>query len=126
MAGGRPSKYKPEYCEKLVEHMSAGYAFESFSATIGVHRDTLYEWEKVHPEFSEAKKKGTEASFLWWEKLGMAGAVGKVKNFNAAVWIFSMKNKFGYRDKHEHTNPDQQPGKVIIYIPDNGRNEPDK
>ena len=27
---GRPTKYKPEYCEMLIEHMSEGLSFESF------------------------------------------------------------------------------------------------
>lgn len=102
---GRPSKYKLEYCEMLIEHMSGGYSFESFAGTIRVNRDSLYEWEKVHPEFSDAKKVGVEASRLFWEAQGIDGLYStteynedgkplKSKSINASIWIFNMKNRF--------------------------------
>jgi len=96
---GQPTKYKPEYCEMLVEHMLDGLSFDSFAGVIGVNSDTLHEWKRVHPEFSVAKTHGHAKAMLWWEKLGRAAAAGKVPNFNAAVFIFSMKNKFGWRDR---------------------------
>jgi hypothetical protein len=96
---GRPTTYKPEYCEMLVEHMKDGLSFESFAAVVNVNRDTVHEWKRVHPEFSESKNRGEAQSMIWWEKLGRAAAAGKVPNFNAAVFIFSMKNKFGWRDR---------------------------
>jgi hypothetical protein len=114
---GRPSKYKPEYCEALVRHMKGGLSFESFAGAIGVHYDTLYAWEKRHAAFSEAKKKGAAASLLWWEQVGKAAmlgqdmvtrdekgnVIGKVasKSFNATIWIFAMKNRHGWRDRHD-------------------------
>lgn len=96
---GQPSKYKPEFCDMLIEHMKEGLSFDSFAGLIGVNSDTLHEWKRVHPEFSVAKTNGHAAAMLWWEKLGRAAAAGKVPNFNAAVFIFSMKNKFGWRDR---------------------------
>ena len=30
-SGGHPTKYQPEYCETLIEHLGAGYSFESFA-----------------------------------------------------------------------------------------------
>lgn len=95
---GRPSKYRPEYCDQLIGHMKHGLSFESFGAVIGVNRDTLYEWARVHQDFSDAKKRGTDETLLFWEKMGMAGMTGKIKGFNSTVWIFSMKNRFGWRD----------------------------
>ena len=96
---GRPSDYKPEFCEELIAHMTKGYSFESFAAVIGVHRDTLYEWVKRHVEFSDAKKRARDAALYWWEKVGEAGLTGQLKGFNAAVWIFSMKNRFKWTDE---------------------------
>lgn len=83
--------------------MGEGFSYETFAAQVGTHRDTLYEWETQHPNFSDAKKKGQALCQDWWEKMGRAGAAGKIKNFNAAVWIFSMKNRFKWHDKHEIT-----------------------
>lgn len=93
----RPTKYKPEYCELLIKHMAEGHSFETFAATIGAGKSTLYDWAKQFPEFSEAKQKGQSKSLRVWEDLGWQLA----KKGNAAIWIFCMKNKFGWTDKRE-------------------------
>lgn len=95
---GQPTKYKAKYCQMLIDHMAKGFSFESFAAEIGTHRDTLYEWTKKHERFSDAHKSGQDQCRKWWERAGHAGMMGKVKNFNASVWIFSMKNRHGWRD----------------------------
>jgi len=111
---GRPSTYRPEHCPALEDHMEKGYSFESFAGTIGVHRDTLYAWEKSHIEFSDAKKVGIEKGRLFWERLSILAAAGKIKGFNATVWIFTMKNRFEWRDKVEHSGDDAKPIRVIV------------
>ena len=109
--GGRPTDYKPEYCQKLIEHGREGLSFDTFSAVVGVTRQTLYNWLKVHPEFERAKKEYEDVCKLWWEKAGNAMAVGKLQG-NATTWIFNMKNRFGWRDKVEVDNG----GKVEVTI----------
>jgi len=99
---GQPTKYKPEYCEQLIEHMSKGLSFECFGPKIGVNRDTLYEWCKVHSEFSDAKKRAVDACLLWWEQISIDWIVNeKFNSLNSASWIFSMKNRFKWTDKVE-------------------------
>lgn len=98
MAGGRPTKYKPEYCEQLIEHMSEGYSYESFAGVIGVAKDTIYQWEK-HQEFSDSKKIAFAKCNVFWERVAMDGMHDR--NFSAPVWIFNMKNRFGWKDKKE-------------------------
>lgn len=100
--GGRPSLYKPEYCERLVTWMSEGNPFETFGTEIGVCRDTLYEWATKHPEFSYAKKRAHDAALKWWMTLGKGLATNKIKG-NSAVWIFTMKNMFHWKDSVEMT-----------------------
>lgn len=97
MPPGQPTKYRPEYCERLVAHMSNGYSYEAFAGIIGVCDDTLREWEKVWPEFSAAKKRGVALSRVWWEKVFAGHAAGKIKN-GAAATIFAMKCKFQWRE----------------------------
>lgn len=101
--GGRPTAYKPEYCEQLINHMANGLSFESFAGLLGVSNKTLYNWTKLSEEFLQAKEIGFEKSRLFWEKLGVAGAAGRVQNFNASAFIFNMKNRFKtqWRDRHE-------------------------
>lgn len=110
---GRPTKYKPEYCQMLIDHMSTGLSYDTFSAIIEVNIDTLYEWEKVHKEFSEAKKVAVGKCLIFWEKLGVdhilniseSESMGpgmtssKSRSLNAAIWVFNMKNRFKWRDK---------------------------
>ena len=96
---GQPTKYKPEYCQALIEHMSQGYSFESFAAVPRVDRDTVYEWVNKHPEFSDAKKLGTSLGLKFWENLGLKAVHGEIPGFIPAVYIFSMKNRFGWTDK---------------------------
>lgn len=85
--------------------MSQGYSFESFAAEIDCHRDTLYEWVKVHPEFSDSKKRATAKCQKFWEKLAIDNIIGnKDANLNPAVWIFNMRNRFGWRDDPKDNN----------------------
>lgn len=95
---GQPTKYKAEYCDLLYKHMSEGFSFESFGPSIGVHRDTLYEWCTKHVSFSDAKKKAVDAALLFWETKGIEGMCGKIPFFNSNIWIFSMKNRFKWHD----------------------------
>ncbi len=107
---GQPTKYKPEYCDALIVHLTGGLSFESYAGVIGVSRDSLYEWAKRHRAFSDAKKIGEMRGLLWWETISKAAMLGKpvkdrntgemyeFKNFNTTVWVFCMKNRFGWRD----------------------------
>jgi len=77
--------------------MSEGFSFESFGAIARVCEDTLYEWAKVHPEFSEAKKMAYVMNRYKWEENGIAS------DMNPTIWIFNMKNRFPkqWRDRQE-------------------------
>lgn len=100
---GRPTLYKPEYCQMLIDHMREGYSYESFSAIIKVARSTIYEWETNYVEFSDAKKLAVDECRLTWEKYGHQGMFmgGKDNPFQASIWIFQMKNRFNWTDKKE-------------------------
>lgn len=91
---GQPTKYRPEYCEKVVLHMAKGLSYETFAVDCDVCVDTLYHWEKTHPEFSEAKKKAFLAGMKFWETMGINGATGDNPSFNATAWIYNMKCRF--------------------------------
>lgn len=109
MPAGQPTLYREEYCDQLLEHMRLGKSFESFAATIGCARVTLYNWLKDHPTFLYAKQRGHELALSVWEDIGQKHilnitqhGVGS-KSLNSTAWIFIMKNRFGYKDKIEHS-----------------------
>ena len=100
---GRPTLYDPDYCDQLLEHMAQGYSFESFAGKIGTHRDTLYDWCDRHEEFLDARKTGQAVALYFYEKIGIAGTLGKLPGFNASMWCFQMKNRFNWTDRREET-----------------------
>jgi len=96
---GRPTKYKEEYCEMLIEYMSKGMTFTAFASQIGVCRRALYKWLDKHPEFVHAKNIGSAKSEDYMLELAHSQMIdGKLNN---TAWIFMMKNMHGWRDKQE-------------------------
>lgn len=102
MPGGRPTKFKEEFCLGLVEHMSQGFSYLSYAAVTGVAESTLYQWEIDYPQFSEAKKKAFSLNRLKWETLCL-DSINDPGTLNSTLWIFNMKNRFPreWRDKQE-------------------------
>lgn len=108
---GRPTLYKPEYCQMLIEHMARGGSFEGFAGTIRVSSEVLYDWIERHSEFLQAKKEGFAASRKFWEQTMADQATGKINGSSTAL-IFALKNRFpkDYRDRTEQ--------KVQAYVGD--------
>ena len=98
---GRPSKYKPEYCEAIVAHMAEGASATSFAASIGVARATITEWANEHPEFSVAVMRGKTVCAAWWEKIARINAA--TGSGNATLTVFGLKNMApdDWHDKQE-------------------------
>ena len=51
---GRPSDYTPATVESLLRFIAAGLPIERASAAARINTNTLYEWKKTFPDFSEA------------------------------------------------------------------------
>lgn len=111
---GRPDDYKPEYGEMLIKHMSAGLSVEAFSGEVRASKQTIYNWMKLYPDFLDAKRIGEGLSRLFWEKKGIEGM--QTPGFNASIWIFNLKNRFGWADKKE-SNDDKHIHTVKIELP---------
>lgn len=87
---GRPSLYDPAYCDGIVEHCKSGASITSYAAEIGVCRDTISEWAKVHDEFSASVKRAKAAAAAWYDARGR-GIIGG-ESGNATLVIFGLKN----------------------------------
>lgn len=82
---GRPTDYKEEYPEKLIEHMSRGNSFWSFAAKIRCSFDTLHNWCEKHPQFSEARKIGTALLLEHDEAIGKGGTLGQLERRSSTI-----------------------------------------
>lgn len=110
MAGGRPSKYDPKYCNEVIDHMKQGYSLESFGGRIGVCKATIYEWRDAHQEFSDAIKEAQTACQYFWEH-NLVQTIHSPKEMNATTVYFALKCRFGYKETQavEHSGPDGKP-----------------
>ncbi len=136
--GGRPTKYKEEYCAGIIEYFNLPpqqtvykktyYAdgtlkseepvilaeqlptFQGFADSIGVHFDTLNQWCKDYPEFSEAYARAKQLQEKIWLVNGMGG------QYNSQFAQFFGKNCLGYKDKTEVDNNVTIKGKLEDFI----------
>ena len=98
--GGRPTKYKPDYCDQVIDFMGDGYSLTAFAGEISVARSTINEWMKAHSEFSEAVKIGQAKRTRKLEQGLLSEEVGP----KVTARIFALKNADpeGWKDKQEH------------------------
>lgn len=94
MAGGRPTLYKPEYCETVIELGKQGDSLVQMASYFDVSRSTIDQWAVDYPEFSEALIRAKAHCQSWWEKAGREGMFLGGGGFNAAVWKKSMEARF--------------------------------
>lgn len=122
MVAGRPTLYNAIYCEQVIEHLKDGKSLASFAASIGTHREVLWQWRQKHDEFNNACLIATEISQAHYEEKAYKIAIGEVpsdqKN-NPGLLMFIMKQRFkDYREKTEV--------KQTIELPDNVEDYTDK
>jgi hypothetical protein len=97
MAGGRPSDYRPEYCNRVIELGRLGMSVVEMAAEIGVSRNTLEtSWPAAHPAFLEAFELARESSQAWWESQGRVNLIMPKDSgqFQGSVWSRSMAARF--------------------------------
>lgn len=118
---GRPTKYLEEYINKVDEYLELhqdieqekvgmrneekGYekieyilkvdlpTVEGFALFLGVNKTTLYEWEKNHPEFSNALDKIRTEQQMRLINEGLAG------NYNPTIAKLILSSNHGMREK---------------------------
>ncbi len=100
MPGGRPTDYRPEFCEQVVEYGKAGKSHVWIATELGVSRQTLYTWEEKHPEFLDAMTRAREFCQRWWEDAGQVGL--EADKFNGGVWAKNMASRFTDWQEKKH------------------------
>ena len=89
---GRPTKYKEEFCEQVIELGKQGYSKAMIAATLDISRETLDEWIDSKQDFSDAMKIAITQSQFWWEKTAQENL--KNNQFNSPLWSKSMPARF--------------------------------
>lgn len=93
MTAGRPTSYREEYCDRVLEFGARGKSIAWMAAELGVSRPTLEEnWPAAHPQFLEALTRARLLSQQWWEDAGQDGM--EKQGFNASIWSRSMAARF--------------------------------
>lgn len=93
-AGGRPSSYRPEFCDIVVELGKQGKSKTAIACELGVVKQTLYSWMSSHPEFLDAMMRAEQFSQLWWEDRAQKGIDKPTSEFNAGLWGKVMSARF--------------------------------
>jgi hypothetical protein len=116
-SGGRPTLYRREMCDRLVEAMAKGLTAEAAAARIGISARSLFYWQQQHPEFLQAIQEGRQRSQLWWEERALAMANGE--SGNTQIVMLGLRNRSraasGWNNdtvKLEHTGPEGGPVEV--------------
>jgi transposase len=104
MAGGRPTKYKPEFCDAIIEMAKTGASKAEMCLDLDIAWSTFQLWQETHEEFSASVKEAERLSQGWWEKNGRIATFGGTQGFNATSFAFNMKNRFkdDWKDKIEN------------------------
>jgi len=107
---GRPSKYDPSFIQEVDEYLKTASGdqmhlpkIESFAIRLGVSKDSLYEWAKLYPEFSDALKK---ILLKQAEQLIDDGIYGG-KEVNSTIVKLLLQNNHGMKERTDTTTNDK-------------------
>ena len=110
---GRPTSFRAEYCDRIIQLMAEGRSLDGCAALLGVHPDSLNEWQRVHPEFSVAVRAGRAAATAFWEGRLLDVAQGASGNAQAIQWALRNRSRAASGWDHAHA-------KIEVSGPDGG------
>ncbi|MBW2610684.1 MAG: hypothetical protein JRC68_10135 [Deltaproteobacteria bacterium] len=102
--GGRPTKYRKEHCDVVVNLMKKGWSKVEVCAQLEIDYHTFLSWQEKHKPFLQSVKRGDKLSEAWW--MGKGRISLNDSTFNSTLWYMNMKNRHGWADKTELRTPD--------------------
>jgi len=90
---GRPSKYKDEYAQQAYKLCLLGATDKDLASFFEVNEDTINQWKRDHPDFSESIKGGKEiadatvAQKLYHRAIGYEHPEDKIFNDNGKAMV---------------------------------------
>ena len=119
MPAGRPTKYKPEYCETVLMVGEEGGWLSEMAEACDVCRATMDNWAEDHPEFLEALTRAKQKSQAWFEREGRKGLFAD--RFNAPLWSKQMAarhpTEYSEKQRLEHSSPDGTMTPSVVVLP---------
>jgi len=101
VANGRPTKYRPEYCEQVIAVADEGLSLTAFAGKIRVARSTINVWMEQFPEFGEAVEVHKAVRMLYLESTLLKGESSP----KVTACIFALKNASDeWREKVDHAH----------------------
>jgi hypothetical protein len=94
MPAGRPSKYDPAFCDKVIKLGEEGASIDEMAYECGVCDNTLDNWAEAHEEFFIAFTRAKQASQVWWERKGRSGMEKPAQEFQGNIWSRNMAARF--------------------------------
>jgi hypothetical protein len=94
MPAGRPSKYDPAFCDKVISLGEIGASVDEMAYECGVCENTLNNWAEAHEEFLIAFTRAKIASQVWWERKGRSGMEKAAQEFQGNIWSRNMAARF--------------------------------
>lgn len=126
MTAGRPTDFKETYGEEILSLMASGLSLAAAAAELGIHRQRVYDWLKIHPEFADTIRLAQVKRQLFLERRLLGAEAGPV----VTSTIFALKNAGpdDWREKvdHELTGANGGPIKtdnrfeIVLVPPDKG------
>lgn len=105
---GRPSKYRPEYCEQIITLGKEGKSIAQMAAFFDVDKASVYRWVEEHEDFRTAFARARAHSQAWWEDKAQTNLASR--DFNAQLWLKNVASRFrdDYTEKQvtEVSGPD--------------------
>ena len=107
MPAGRPTKYRREFCEAIVEHCKQGYSVTTFAAVADVTPQRISEWCEYFPEFAEAVSRAKVHVLHTWEQRTLSSLQnGHVTGGQAQISLFMLKNFGRAHEEYRDTSGD--------------------
>ena len=95
MPAGRPTDYRPEYCELVIELGKEGKSVAQMASAMDVSKQTLLRWVDAHQEFSDAMEISRSHAQSWWETIGQNNIISSPgATLNSGVYSRSMAARF--------------------------------
>jgi len=99
-AGRKPVKYRPEFCELLVEMASEGKSEAEFAAAVGISQPLITHWTETRPRFKQAREIAGEVYRAWLENFYRNAMTNNVP-CQPSLLLRLTKVKLGWTDRDE-------------------------